>query len=130
MTVADVVLARVQAAVGAVLVYDARVLDKPPTKYVVVYPDPGAREAFDLGHTADHYTFRWQITAVGQNRGEAERLATQARDALVAVKLDVAGLSCGVIEHEGSQPIRWDDQIPLRAVMYGTDQYKMTATAA
>jgi hypothetical protein len=132
---ADAVLQLVRAALDPVTVYDAKVpastaTEPLPARYAVIYPSPGMRYWEDLGHTSDCYRLTWQITSVGSTRPEAEWIAARARDSLVDVCPVVDGLLCSPVEQQSSQPVRWDDQIPGRIVMYATDQYSMEATAA
>ncbi len=134
VTPADAVLAMAQAAVPGVTVFDAHVPKSTeaqplPARYVVIYPATPQLSWEDLGVTADTYRHEWQTTAVASTRPEVEWLTTRLRDAFVGNRAAVAGMDCAPIEHLGSQPVRWDDQIPSRVALYGTDQYAFDATA-
>lgn len=130
----DAILAKARAAVDGVTVFDAHVpsstaAEPLPRRYAVVYPSTPERTWQDLGHTSDTYRVEWQVTSVGATRPEAEWVATRIRDGLVDERLTITGLVCDPVEHLAAQPIRWDDQVPGRVVIYGTDQYGFDATA-
>lgn len=135
ISAADAVLALVKAALPGRTVYLGHVPSSTstnplPTQYAVIYPQTPTRYAEDVAHRSDMVRVEWQITSVGATAPEALWIAEHARDALVDVRPDVTGLVCGPVEHLGSQPIRWDDQVAGRVVMYSTDQYGFDATLA
>lgn len=134
MTVGDAVLALVEAAVPGVTVYDAHVPSSTatsplPGRYVVVYPTTPQLSAEGLC-ASDTVRAEWQVTSVGATRPEAQWLAEHVRDGLVDRRPTVPGMTCAPIEHTGSQPVRWDDQVAGRVVLYATDQYGFDATLA
>lgn len=132
MTVADEILAELRAldwGTSPPSIYDAKVPDSPATRYAVLYCDPGSRAAESLCQESDSFTFRFQITSVGQTRPEAEWIAARVQT-ITDRRLSVTGFSLDPIRNAGSQPIRWDDRIPDRVVMYGTDQFTITGTKA
>jgi hypothetical protein len=95
----------------------------------VLYSNVPTRSHEDLGHTSDTHDWTGQVTYVDDNRWGAQWLGQKVRDALVDVRPTATALGCGVIEQRGSQPVRQDEQVPDRQVMFGTDQYAVRATA-
>lgn len=135
VTISDLVIAVLRAALPQVTGYDAHVPSETPesplpTRYWVLYPTPSMYSWEDLGHTSDFVRAEWQITSVGKTRAEAEWIASKTRTALVDQRPALPGFNFELIEHVSSQPIRWDDQVPGRVVLYGVDQYSCNATIA
>lgn len=115
---------------SAAVLFDAHVPANPPPLYAVLYPAPGLLQAYDLAHTSDCLELEWQVTSVGRTRPEVLSLAERLRDGQVDKRLAATDFVCGPISHAASQPIRWDDRIADRIVLYATDQYGAEATRA
>ncbi len=130
-TVIGTVLKRLQDAVTPF--YDGEVpvdaQGRPlAQRYGVLYADPGHRTAENLARTPDRHTYRWQVTAVGRDRHQAEWVAVRCRDALLDDPLTVEGWETGAVEHTSSSPIRRDNDLPGVRLFYAVDTYSLTAT--
>lgn len=128
MTVPDAIVALVKAAVPGVAVFDGRVGDTPPDRYVVVYPDSGTVKAVAACGESDSATFRWQVTSVAPDRQMAAWLATEVRDGTVDTRPVVAGWVCGPVGHNYGQLPQRDEAVAERPVVYQVDLYDLLAT--
>ncbi|TYP82072.1 hypothetical protein [Blastococcus xanthinilyticus] len=131
MSVHEALLARLRGAVDPV--YDGEVpvdaKGRPLVqRYAVFYASPGARSAEDLARQADHFLFRWQITSVGQDRTQADWVATRCRDAVLDQRVLVEGWETGVVVHRSSADIRPDRDIPGGPLFVAVDTYELPAT--
>lgn len=131
MSLNDELLTRLKTAVDPV--YDGLVpvddKGRPLVqRYAVLYAAPGQRTAEDMARTADRFDLRFQVTSVGEDRRQAEWVATRCRDALLDERLVADGWHLGVIEHYSSSPIRRDEDIPGDPLFYAVDTYALPAT--
>lgn len=148
MTIADTVIGLVVAALpgaslweqsntppaaGDLLVFDSVVPPAPPTRYVVVYPDPGTRspgpgqgEAAVCDESTSEIT-RWQVTCVAPDRQMAGWLAQRIRDQMVDTRIAVDGYSPGLVRHTFAQLPQRDEQVLERPVIFAVDQYRLLA---
>lgn len=148
MTVADTVVAAVVAAIpGAalwqqteatppfddLLVFDAIVPPQPPQRYVVVWPDDGTRttgpgrDQSPVCDVSSSELYRWQVTAVAPDRQMAAWLARRVKDHLTDARIEVEGLSSGLIRHVFSQQPQPDEKVLERPVVFVIDQYRLLA---
>lgn len=117
----------------ALTVYDAAVPDLPDVvpdlPYVVLYADLGTLSVEDLRGRHTRLDVTLQTTAVGSTREQAQWAAQRARDRLVDQVLIVAGWDSYPVEHEGSQPVRRDDDVDP-PMMYAVDTYRWVSVPA
>ena len=109
--------------------------DTPPptttaTPYVVVYFDSGIRSSereLDRRVQRDH---GFQTVTVGssasQTRAAVERLASALED----WRPSVTGVTFSKVDHEGTQPVRRDPDMPDRVLFIATDQWRAVSDPA
>lgn len=114
--------------VSALLVFDGIVPPTPPTRYAVVYVDPGTLNALAVCGRSDDVTVRWQITSVAPDAQRARWIASHARDGIVDQRPSVDGWGCGLIRHTYAQPPQRDEAVVGRPAVYQVDLYELSAT--
>ena len=106
-----------------------RVFDTPPapttaTPYVVVYFDSGVRSSdreSDQRVTREH---GWQTVTVGTSASQARAAVDRVTAALEDWRPVVDGVTFSKVEHEGTQPVRRDPDMPDRVLFIATDQWR------
>lgn len=139
MTVPDVVLALIEAAVPGVVVFDSGVPDEDesvqvPDRYAVFWPDDGTRgldpENMRVATVSTGERFRFQVSSVGPDRQMAAWIARRIRDAITDAVPAVDGYSCGPIRHTMTfSPVREEQVLARRAVLIA-DRYEILADRA
>lgn len=136
MTVPDVVLGLIVAAVPVVTVFDSGVPDEDeseplPTRYAVYWPDDGTRglDPDDMRvavqSTGERFTF--QVSSVAPDRQMAAWIARTIRNAITDVTPVVEGYSCGPIQHTlSASPDRQEQVLSRRSVLIA-DRYEFLA---
>lgn len=135
MTIASEVLAAVRAAIPAATpVHDAYVprnADGTPLDltYVVIYPDLGLLSSLTLTGelVASDITFR--LTYVSVNRTAVEMLCSMTRGAILNRRF-TDGIWTAEFDPDdfhNTTPIKWDESIADRVVIYATDEFKALA---
>lgn len=121
-TLPDAVLERLTAA--PLKAYDTPPPTTTATPYVVVYFDSGVRGSdreADRRITRDH---GFQTVTVGssasQTRAAVERLASALED----WRPSVDGVTFSKVDHDGTQPVRRDPDMPDRVLFIATDQWR------
>lgn len=131
MTVPDVVLALIEAAVPGVAVYDSGVPEEPPERYAVYWPDDGSRamgpndSRVAVQSTGERFT--WQVSSVAPDRQMAAWVAKRIRDAITDVTPAVEGYSCGYIQHTLSASPDREEQVLARQSVLMADRYELLA---
>lgn len=101
-----------------------------PYPYVVLYDDAGIRLSDREADVRISRDWGWQTTVVGKSKAQVRN----ARAALTAALEDwtptLAGRSFSKVEHDGSQPIQKDDELPDRVLFYATDQWSVVSEPA
>ena len=121
-TLPDAILERLAAA-------PLKAFDSPPpvntaTPYVVVYFDSGVRSSDREADKRIRRDHGWMTVTVGssasQTRAAVERLASALEDWTP----DVTGVTFSKVDHEGTQPVRRDPDMPDRVLFIATDQWR------
>ena len=121
------IVARLQAA--PLNAYDAQPAS-PSYPYVIVYADGGISSA---DRASDHLTRRdigWQTTVVGVSAAQCRAALDRAVGALEGWRPVVDGRVCSRVIHEGTQPVRKDDEFPDRVLFIATDQWRVVSEPA
>ena len=116
------VLARVEAS--PLRAHDAQP-SNPAYPYVVVYADAGPRSSDREADVRVHVALSWQTTVVGVSPEQCRAAVDRLSDALTDWRPTVAGRACSKVTHEGSQPVRKDDELPDRTLFIATDQWRV-----
>lgn len=133
MTFTDSVLGLVRAPVPTVTVFDSGAPDENtepaevPERYAVFWPDIGTPQS---GGVCGEFTgglFRWQLNFVAPDRGMAEWMAQEVRDAILGTQPFIPGWACGQIQLPLSLPARRDEQVLSRRVVVLMDRYELLA---
>lgn len=129
------VLARLDVITG-LAVYDSEVPETPEldadgrvTPYAVLYPTAGRHDRSNLAATSNAVQWPFQVTVAG---GDAQRClwaAAAVAGALIDVRLDIAGWTCGPITQDPGPGILRDDQ-PRPPRHYTPLQFRLTAAPA
>ena|SRR5690348_13465169 len=106
-----------------------KVFDTPPpttttTPYVVVYFDSGVRSSTreaDKRVTRDH---GWQTVTVGSSAAQTRAAVDRVTSALEDWSPSVDGVTFSKVDHEGTQPVRRDPDMPDRVLFIATDQWR------
>jgi hypothetical protein len=126
----DVIVALIRAALPGVTVYDGIVPAEPADRYVVVYIDNGTRRAVAACNDSDSVTTRWQVTSVAPDRQQTAWLSDRVADSIVDVEPNVAGWSCGRIEHTYSTTPERDETVAAKPAVWMADRYSILAARA
>lgn len=94
-------------------------------EYVVVYRIPGGRRSGNLEDPYGDAEFIYQITCVGTSRRQAEWLADNV-DELLLAGVDVDGRSVRVVPHGNPGDPREDDVNP--SIFSATPRYRLMST--
>ena len=131
MTLADYLVARVQAALGAIPVDDGA--PKAAPRHVAFYGDPGIYTAGDVAHTSDLVTFRFQLTYIvegaGADRPQCDWMASKARAVLIDHVPVVVGFQFGPIEH-GTALAAKSDPDSTTAAVFSVDTFVVRGARA
>lgn len=126
MSAAEVAAIVTQLKGGPLNVYDAQP-DSPAYPYVIVYADAGVSTSDREADERVSRSIGWQTTTVGvsaaQCRAALDRVTTQLED----WRPVVTGRLCTKVDHEGSQPVRKDDELPDRVLFIATDQWRVVS---
>lgn len=103
--------------------------DTPPdpatkTPYVVVYFDSGVRSSdreTDQRVQRDH---GWLTVTVGSSATQARAAVERVTGALEDWRPVVDGVTFSKVDHEGTQPVRRDPDMPDRVLFIATDQWR------
>lgn len=110
----------------ALAVYDSR-----PTSaaypYVVVYADGGVKSSDREADERITHTQGFQTTVVGSSAAQCRAALDRVTARLENWRPTVTGWTCSKVEHETTQPVRPDESLPDRVVMYATDQWSFVA---
>jgi hypothetical protein len=106
-----------------------KAFDTPPpttttTPYVVVYFDSGVRTSdreTDQRVQRDH---GWQTVTVGSSATQARAAVDRVTGALEDWRPAVDGVTFSKVDHEGTQPVRRDPDMPDRVLFIATDQWR------
>jgi hypothetical protein len=106
-----------------------KVFDTPPpsttvTPYVVVYFDSGVRSSdreVDVRITRDH---GWQTVTVGSSATQTRAAVERVASALEDWRPVVDGVTFSKVDHDGTQPVRRDPDMPDRVLFIATDQWR------
>jgi hypothetical protein len=148
VSVADAVVARLVAVfpvasgsvdgggwvAGDIGVFDVAVPGVPPSRYVVVYCDTGARSASAVDGASRDQTYSIQVTsaaslpnATSSAAPQCRWLAEQVRDALTDWSPQVPGLQLGPLVHRTSRQPVVDESIVDRPLVFAVDQFTVHA---
>lgn len=134
--IANSALTLLSAALGALTppipVYDGKVPDGSPPRYVLVYTTidrPSDDPANAVDGRSRTFVARWICHCVGggDNAVAARAVAQQVRTALLDVRPAITGLSPGLIRLEQSQPPQRDEQTG-DLVLDAVEVYRLHAT--
>ena len=124
------IVSRIEGDESAPLtVFDA---DPDGTEYphVVVYADAGIGSSDREAEIRVRRTISWQTTVVAESpegcRQALDRMTSRLEDWIPAV----AGRSCSVVDHESSQPVRKNPDLPDRELYIATDQWSFVSDPA
>ena len=109
--------------------YDAQPAS-PTYPYVIVYADGGVAYADRATDSLRSRTITFQTTVVGQSAGQCRAALDRAVAALEGWRPVVSGRACSRMRHEGSQPVRKDDEFPDRVLFIATDQWQFVSEPA
>lgn len=145
MTIPDAVLGLIVAAIpGGVLastdadqvflptqvpVYDGIIPNSPPSRYVIVYIDPGTREALAACGQHDSKTIQLQANSVAPDGEQVRWLADKVAD-IVDVTPQSPGWACGPMEHTYAQRPQRDETVAERPAVYQISLFKVQASKA
>ena len=109
--------------------------DTPPptttaTPYVVVYFDSGVRGSdreADIRVQRDH---GWQTVTVGSSATQVRSAIDRLTAALEDWRPTVDGVTFSKVEHDGTQPVRPDPDMPDRTLYIATDQWRAVSDPA
>lgn len=129
MSIADPILSAIRTALPATTVYDAHVPATPGLRYVVVYPDLGRLSSPTLLDNLIASDIIYRLVYVGTTRGEVEAIANGTRGAILRRRFtdDTYTAEFDPDDFHNTTPIKWDESIPDRVVMYATDEFKALA---
>jgi hypothetical protein len=102
----------------------------PAYPYVIVYADGGISSADRVTDTLRTRSIGWQTTVVGQSAAQCRLALDRTITALEGWRPTVTGRSCSRVAHEGSQPVRKDDEFPDRLLFIATDQWRVVSEPA
>ena len=95
--------------------------------YVVVYADAGIRSSDREADVRVHRSLGWQTTVVGQTAAQCRAALDRLTAALEDWRPTAPGRIFHKVQHEGSQPVRKDDELPDRALFIATDQWRVAS---
>lgn len=126
----DAVVTRLKGTPSAPLnAYDAQP-ESPAYPYVIVYADAGLGFSDREDDSLNARTVSFQTVTVGQSAGQCRAALDRAVGSLEGWTPTVSGRSCSRMVHEGSQPVRKDDEFPDRVLFIGTDQWSFVSEPA
>ena len=109
--------------------YDS--LPKTPTyPYVIVYADGGVASSDRAADRRITRSIGWQTTTVGVSAAQCRAALDRVTAALEDWRPAVDGRVCTKVDHEGSQPVRPDDEMPDRVLFIATDQWRVVSEPA
>lgn len=109
--------------------YDAQPTT-PTYPYVIVYADAGVGYADRSTDSLNARTITWQTTVAGQSAAQCRAALDRAVTALEGWRPTVSGRALSRVVHEGSQPVRKDDEFPDRLLFIATDQWSVVSEPA
>lgn len=95
--------------------------------YLILHPIPGGRLDGPLGAPDDDLVAVWQVTAVGADRSQCERVADRARTALLTQTITVPGRFVGRCSIDVLSGARRDDS-DITEVWIATDRFRLATT--
>lgn len=123
----DAILARIRS--GPLNAHDAQP-SSPTYPYAVVYADGGVRSSDREADERVTRTVAWQTTVVGISPGQCRAALDRMTALLEDWRPVVAGRVCSKVEHESSQPVRPDEDLPDRSLFIATDQWRVVSDPA
>lgn len=131
VSVPDVILELIRAAVPNITVYDAGVPAEPDERYAVFWPDDGTRslgpDDMRVAVKSTGEMFRFQVSSVAPDRGMAVWIARRIRDAITDETPAAEGFSCGFIQHTLSASPDREEQVLSRRSVLMADRYELLA---
>lgn len=123
--------ATVGAIVDRIKAQNLRCYDADPTSptypYVVVYADGGVRSSDREADVRVTRTLGWQTTVVGVSSSQCRAALDRVTAALEDWRPVVPGRVFHKVEHEASQPVRADEDLPDRSLFIATDQWRVVS---
>lgn len=108
-----------------------RCYDAEPTSatypYVVVYADGGIRSSDREADVRVQVDLGWQTTVVGESSAQCRAALDRVTAALEDWRPVVPGRTFHKVDHEGSQPVRRDADLPDRSLFIATDQWRVVS---
>ena len=111
----------------ALAVYDSRLPASPTYPYVIVYADGGTKSSDREADERIQHTQGFQTTTVGTSVAQCRAALDRVTARLENWTPTVTGWSCTKVDHETTQPVRADESLPDRVVMFATDQWSFVA---
>lgn len=129
MSIIDAVLSAIRGALPATTIYDAHVPASPGLRYVVLYPDLGLLSSPTLLDNLIASDITCRLVYVGTTRGEVEAIANATRSAILRRRFTDGTYTAEFDpdEFHNTTPIKWDESIADRVVIYATDEFKALA---
>lgn len=100
---------------------------EPAYPYVVVYGDAGIRSSDRESEQRTVRSIGWQTTVVAANRNQCRLTVSALAEALEDWTPTVPGRHLSKVDHEGSQPVRPDRELPDRVLYIATDQWRVVS---
>lgn len=129
MSAAEVAAVVARLAASPLNAHDAQPTS-PTYPYVVVYADGGVAYADRASDTLRSRTITFQTTTVGVSAAQCRAALDRAVAALEGWRPVVTGRTCSRMVHDGSQPVRKDDELPDRVLFIATDQWQFVSEPA
>lgn len=109
--------------------------DTPPpvttaTPYVVVYFDSGVRSSDREADVRVQRDRGFQTITVGSSASQARAAVERVTAALEDWTPTVTGVTFSKVDHEGTQPVRLDPEMPDRTLYIATDQWRAVSDPA
>ena len=99
----------------------------PTYPYVVVYADGGVRSSDREADVRVTQDLGWQTTVVGESAEQCRAALDRVTAALEDWRPSVPGRVFHKVEHESSQPVRADEDLPDRSLFIATDQWRVVS---
>lgn len=109
--------------------------DTPPpvttaTPYVIVYFDSGVRSSDREADKRVQRDHGWQTVTVGSSASQARSAVERVTAALEDWTPTVDAVTFSKVDHEGTQPVRRDPDMPDRVLFIATDQWRAVSDPA